>query len=427
LTYCPSKGENATEEWIANVSIGSINNTSTSNGGYGNFTDFATALETYKSYPISLKPGFAGQSYNEWFRVWIDYNLDGDFDDEGEEAFNAGAVSNTVVNGSVIIPGSAKPGHTRMRVSMQFNAQPAPCDNNFNFGEVEDYCVTILPGTPPNCYPPDTVTASALSFTNATLHWSKIADALQYEVRFRKVTSTLWATHTTSDTLKTINNLQACTEYECQVRATCTGVMTEWTPVLTFTTACYPPCTNIPVGLDTSMVGKNSIRLHWNPAPSAVKYKVAFKKETASVYSIAQASDTTLLLNNLEECTNYSFTVQSICSGNVESVPSEAFFFTTTCILGTENLHGDLQKVDVFPNPFNHELTVAFSLRKAQTVRFELFDARGQKIYADEGRFFNGDNRFTFSSISTNHLPEGVYLVKMVVDNGYVVRKVLKR
>jgi hypothetical protein len=33
---------------------------------------------------ITLTPGYSGSAYNEYFRVWIDYNKDGDFTDPGE-------------------------------------------------------------------------------------------------------------------------------------------------------------------------------------------------------------------------------------------------------------------------------------------------------------------------------------------------------
>ncbi|MEY3367005.1 MAG: hypothetical protein RI973_160 [Bacteroidota bacterium] len=149
LSYCPSNSGNATEEWIAQVSLGGISNATASDDGYGDYTGISTDLYTYQAYPISLSPGFSGFPFNEWFRAWIDYNQDGDFEDPSEEIFNAGTASSATVSGLFIVPGDAVPGFTRLRVAMKWNAEPqGPCVQNFDYGEVEDYCLNILPGTP---------------------------------------------------------------------------------------------------------------------------------------------------------------------------------------------------------------------------------------------------------------------------------------
>ncbi len=141
--YCSGSGQDTEYEWIETVSFGGINNTSGSNGGYGDFTSQGTSVEQGSTYPIVLTPGFSSGAYDEYFQVWIDFNADGDFDDAGELAFDAGNTSTTAVNGSIAIPTSAAIGSTRMRVAMRWNEAPnGPC-GVFGFGEVEDYTVNI--------------------------------------------------------------------------------------------------------------------------------------------------------------------------------------------------------------------------------------------------------------------------------------------
>lgn len=143
-SYCPPPGLNAGEEWIDLVEFNSINNNSGSDGGYGDFTTISTSVNAGQSYGITLTPAFSGQSYTEFFRVWIDYNQDGDFDDADELAYESDATS-TTVNGTIAIPASAMNGSTRMRVYMLFDTAPSPCTTTpDNFGEVEDYCITII-------------------------------------------------------------------------------------------------------------------------------------------------------------------------------------------------------------------------------------------------------------------------------------------
>lgn len=144
VVYCTSKGTNVTYEYINKVALGSINNTSGSNGGYGDFTTQSTNLAAGSSVNITLTPGFAGGAYTERFKVWIDFNRDGDFNDAGENVFTGSGSS--AVSGSVSIPAGTTTGNTRMRVSMQYGSSPTACQT-FTYGEVEDYTVNITGGS----------------------------------------------------------------------------------------------------------------------------------------------------------------------------------------------------------------------------------------------------------------------------------------
>ncbi|MGB1206273.1 MAG: GEVED domain-containing protein [Chitinophagales bacterium] len=144
---CEAKGLNANHEWIERVVIANIDNVSGSNGGYGDFKqDFVAEVARNQNYPITLKAGFATSSYNEYWRVWIDYNQDGDFEDNEELAFDAGSVSPNAINAAISIPSFATLGETTMRIAMKYNAAPTACEI-FPYGEVEDYTINIIDGT----------------------------------------------------------------------------------------------------------------------------------------------------------------------------------------------------------------------------------------------------------------------------------------
>ncbi|PHI21304.1 hypothetical protein CEQ90_02580 [Lewinellaceae bacterium SD302] len=140
VNYCGAQGNNTNYEFIQAVNFNGQNNNSGNNGGYADFTasvNFSAAPGAAAS--VSLTPGFAGSSYNEFWRVYLDFNGDGDFTDSGELAFQ-GAGSSTV-SGSVNIPAGAV-NSIRMRVIMQWNAYATSCQT-FTYGEVEDYTVTL--------------------------------------------------------------------------------------------------------------------------------------------------------------------------------------------------------------------------------------------------------------------------------------------
>lgn len=144
FTYCESNGADASLEWIASVAVNTLSNSSGSDNGYGDYTGMSTDLGLGNTYTIDLAPDFGGQSYDEYFTAYIDFNGDGDFDDANEQIFDAGSASANAVSGQFTIPATAATGITRLRVSMQWNNPAAACDQGFDYGEVEDYCVNII-------------------------------------------------------------------------------------------------------------------------------------------------------------------------------------------------------------------------------------------------------------------------------------------
>ncbi|MGV3695874.1 reprolysin-like metallopeptidase [Flavobacterium sp.] len=142
VTYCTSQGNSTADEYINRVQLGTINNTSGNNGGYGNFTSISTNLVRGTSNTVTITPAWTGTVYSEAYRVWIDYNKDGDFLDAGEQVFNRNRTTATPISGSFTVPTTALLGTTRMRVSMKYNASPTSCEA-FSYGEVEDYTVNI--------------------------------------------------------------------------------------------------------------------------------------------------------------------------------------------------------------------------------------------------------------------------------------------
>ena len=142
--YCTSNGGSA-NEYIKKVQIGTINNLSGSNGGYGNFTSLSTNVALGSLVSISISAGWVSSSYAEAYNVWIDYNKNGSFE-SNELVYSKSKSKAATVSGSFTIPTSALTGTTRMRVSMKFNANPSACEV-FTRGEVEDYSVNIVNGS----------------------------------------------------------------------------------------------------------------------------------------------------------------------------------------------------------------------------------------------------------------------------------------
>jgi hypothetical protein len=85
-------------------------------------------------------------SPNWRWKVWIDYNQDGTFDNTTELVYNSGAITTVTLsaNGNIQIPTAIPIGSTRMRVGMKWGSSDFTACTNFSYGEVEDYCVNIM-------------------------------------------------------------------------------------------------------------------------------------------------------------------------------------------------------------------------------------------------------------------------------------------
>jgi PKD repeat protein len=139
VEYCTSASTNASYEWCGQVDFNNFSNTSGSSV-YTDFTNLEIQLTANEDVAVTLTPAFSSSPYTEYWKVWIDYNCDGDFADAGEEVFSP-AGSNTTVTGNFTTPAYAS-GTTRMRVSMKWNASQTSCET-FSYGEVEDYKVSF--------------------------------------------------------------------------------------------------------------------------------------------------------------------------------------------------------------------------------------------------------------------------------------------
>jgi trimeric autotransporter adhesin len=133
-------------EYISNVTIGTINQTS----GYS-----ATGYKDFTSQTISLQIGVnitatitvTNPKVTDQILIWVDWNKDGDFDDAGENVYSSSSSFNSPhITTSFTPPAGAAIGSTRMRIRLHDQAcgpNATPCGNS-SWGEVEDYTINVL-------------------------------------------------------------------------------------------------------------------------------------------------------------------------------------------------------------------------------------------------------------------------------------------
>ena len=143
--YCDAGAAQQSYEYISNVSMGQVNQHSDKgDGGYEDYT--SQVIEMYIGEPMRIDVENGVPYITDQVLVWVDWNTDGDFDDNGENVFTSTRSGDAVFSGFITAPGNAMPGKTRMRVRLHDadnGPNDAPC-GYATWGEVEDYTLRLI-------------------------------------------------------------------------------------------------------------------------------------------------------------------------------------------------------------------------------------------------------------------------------------------
>jgi len=152
LDYCiPLVNMVSTDVAINNVKVtnksGKIlidNMSASTTDAYSDFTNKGVMQMTFgASYDLTVSRKTNSNTVN--YKTWIDWNIDGDFDDANEEVMSTGAISGASASATIVVPTLANSfeGKTRMRVGVSYGAfSNTPCGVN-QVGEFEDYAIQL--------------------------------------------------------------------------------------------------------------------------------------------------------------------------------------------------------------------------------------------------------------------------------------------
>ncbi len=138
--YCGSVGSSTV--WLQNFCVNAVCLNSGDNGGY-RFVPTAQSLVAGTTFNVTLDPGYPGAPTPVFWKIFLDLNRDGDYDDEAEMLFGAGPTAGQVT-GQFTIPTSAINGGTRLHLQVSDSPITGACDPAS--GEVEEYAVQIIGG-----------------------------------------------------------------------------------------------------------------------------------------------------------------------------------------------------------------------------------------------------------------------------------------
>ncbi len=235
--YCSPIYTNACAlgDYIANVKLGTLNNTSVCTGQF-TYYSAVPAPDVFVGVTNTLTVSVGPDTFGQFVGAWIDFNQDGIFSPSEFLATPVNAGASGTVNYTFTVPATATLGTTRMRIrggdDAAMTSAMACGASNSTFGEAEDYNVNITPcvqgvitvqpaNTSAQCSGNATFTVTATGSSlaygweyriNASSPWLNVPNAAPYS---GVTTNTLTITNASS----TINGYQ----YRAYMQGPCTA------------------------------------------------------------------------------------------------------------------------------------------------------------------------------------------------------------
>ncbi len=329
------------------------------------------------------------------------------------------------------------------------------------------------------CYPPTALTATAITTTGANMGWTENNGATQWSLEYGPSGFTIG----TGTRLRTDNNpyvlpvgLDDSTKYDFYVRSICSpGDTSKWSELHSFATQCIYP--EVVLGNDTTTCapyiiesGNLGLSRLWNTgdqtasiiAKTSGNYWVRVSKTNGcsstdsinltlvnipSIDSITQDSiglrQVKFTAYTSEEISSYlwdfgdgqistsaapthtyaladTYTV-SLIVGNmcgIDSLHTEVLLVEEEVEpIGIRELKGLDKLIGVYPNPADH-FVIIDNKSKGSMKSISMLSVSGAVLWEAKDI---GQQRYT---LQTGHLPSGIYLVRIVTDEGVVSRKV---
>ena len=147
--YCASAPTSNADSKITNFKLSNIDHTPTTNcTTYSDYTSQTVNLEKGKTYPLSLTLGTCGANFNKVAKVFIDWNGDGDFNDN-EELVATSTIMNTtgIFTANVTVPDLVNLNNfslLRVVLTETNTASAVAACGTYAKGETQDYRVSFL-------------------------------------------------------------------------------------------------------------------------------------------------------------------------------------------------------------------------------------------------------------------------------------------
>lgn len=288
------------------------------------------------------------------------------------------------------------------------------------------------------CNAPTGLSSSAVTTTGATVSWTAVSGALNYNVDYKPNSSATWINAVTGTTSTSVNlsGLTSATLYDWRVRTNCSGGNSTYAAAQ-FTTLPTTGCANT---LDTSTNGtiSGAATIPFNtdvtglisPSGDIDHYKfVITTSGTITITLRTLPGDYDLKLLNSAGTQIAISQAGSTSNESISRTVSAGTYYaqvygyngansTTTCYTlrvqlgtasrGTDLITSDVQKVHVFPNPATNVVNISLPGVKGKSD-VSMFDVNGRVVLRREVSMVN-------TQLDISALPAGVYIMR--IKNG---------
>ena len=249
---------------------------------------------------------------------------------------------------------------------------------------------------------PTNLTADALPETKIQLSWDAVDGAKTYKVYQENV----YLLTVAETTCQITNELQAGREYCFTVTAVNGATESKKSDETCVTTlveeGVAKPAT--PQNFKVQALVPGELTLSWDAVDGAKEYNI-YEDE----YLLGTVTVTKIDMTDFDPETEYCFTVTALNEGG-ESDKSEEACATT---LG-ESIEENTVSFNIYPNPVND---VLFIETEVEINEVSIFDVYGRQQV----------NMTTGQQVDVKNLNSGVYFVKIVAENGEVVKRFVKK
>ncbi len=309
--------------------------------------------------------------------------------------------------------------------------------------------------SPASCNAPTGLTSTAVTASSATLSWSAVSGAANYDAEYKLNTATVWSTAATATTGTSVSlsGLTASSLYDWRVRANCTsvGLSSAYTQAQ-FTTGAINTCPG-PLDVSTNGTASGAATLSFNtdvkglisPTGDNDYYKFVittggtatitlttlpfdydvklYSSNGTTQLAISQAGGTTSeSISRTYTAGTYYVHVYGYNGAN-----SATNCYTLKVQLGTASIP-DLPvaavqdiKVKIFPNPVSDKVSI-YMVGDNHQKNLTILDVSGKVVYTQQVNDM-------FTTLDLQKLSKGVYFIKIIQPDGKVLHneKIIKQ
>ena len=169
-----------------------------------------------------------------------------------------------------------------------------------------------------------------------------------------------------------------------------------------------------PTNLVAEPLSDSTVRLTWDPVEGALGYGILVYGEPLGV-----TLETTAIISELTPYTDYCFTVVSIIKVDENNFPEEISEQSNEACVMTMGVEELTSSFNIYPNPVENELFIETEMIVEEIA---IYDVYGRQTMCQQV------NETTSQQVvDVADLKAGVYFVKIVTDNGEVVKRFVKK